>query len=224
MENTLEVRWFVPGIPPATVQNWFNFQCPGKLLTEEVEIREDLYAYQKQEYLRLLRAIAPSLRKSEEINLKLREGNLELKIREQKLGSQKFINIHNSLMWEGNIEKWRKWTEEELEKQISLTHDLIGDNPLVAVLKKRRQRIDHKVKSELTWLKIENEPWWTVAFEMISDSNKSQQQQIKHFQQSINRASIDYYGPKLSLKNSYGYGYWMKKLEQFSYSPVSGHF
>ena len=44
METTLEVRWFVRGMPPAVVQRWFKLECPGDLLAEEPETREDLYA------------------------------------------------------------------------------------------------------------------------------------------------------------------------------------
>jgi hypothetical protein len=53
METTLEVRWFIRGTPPAVVQRWYKLECPGKLLTEEPEIRKDLYLYQGVEENRL---------------------------------------------------------------------------------------------------------------------------------------------------------------------------
>jgi len=208
MENTIEVRWFVEGIPPATVQNWFKFECPGKLLTEEPVIREDLYAYQTWAGVRKLRLLKPDISKMEEINLKLREGNLELKLRQQKLGTEQFSNSNKSARWEGNIEHWCKWTEEDLGQKYFLTDALISDNPSIPVLKQRRQRIDHSVKSELTWLTIDNEHWWSVAFEMVADGN--QKQQVNSFKQAVDRANKDYYGPPLSLENSYGYGHWLK--------------
>lgn len=207
METTLEVRWFVRGMPPATVHNWFNYECPGKLLTEELEVREDLYAYQKYEDVLKLRSLAPQLSQSEEINLKIREGNLELKIRQEELGTEQFRAFKNSNTWKGNIEKWCKWTEEDLGKQNYLTYNVMSKNPSISVLKKRKQRLDRHVKSELTWLRIGDDNWWSVAFEMITNGHNKHQ--LNKFKQSVNRASAAYFGPQLSLENSYGYGHWV---------------
>ena len=52
MENTLEVRWFVRGMPPAVVQRWFKLECLGKF--KQPEVRQDWYAYQNSSNLGLV--------------------------------------------------------------------------------------------------------------------------------------------------------------------------
>ena len=41
MQTTLEVRWFLKGISPAIVQDWFKFECPGKIISE-TDRRKDI--------------------------------------------------------------------------------------------------------------------------------------------------------------------------------------
>jgi hypothetical protein len=217
METTLEMRWFVKGAPPAVVQHWFKFECPGELLAEEPETREDLYAYQKPENVRKFREIAPYLRNREEINFKLREGNLELKLQQQKLGTQQFGNVKNSIIWEGNIEQWSKLTEQELKEHYLFNPNSIPKDSWISVTKKREQRVERSVESELTWLAINGDRWWSIAFEMTQDSNEKHQLYV--FKQAVDRASQTYYGPKLSVENSYGYGHWVSQYAPRSPSP-----
>ncbi|MCA1995017.1 MAG: hypothetical protein LDL41_23650, partial [Coleofasciculus sp. S288] len=67
--TTLELRWFYHGTPPVEVEYWFSTDCPGELLRPPEE-REDLYLYTPQcDYL----------------NIKLRQGSLEVKWRKAEL-------------------------------------------------------------------------------------------------------------------------------------------
>lgn len=62
---TLEVRWFELGTLPAEVKSWFCEDCPGELLRASEE-RKDLYF---------------RIPKCEVLSFKLRQKNLELKLR-----------------------------------------------------------------------------------------------------------------------------------------------
>lgn len=84
MENTLEVRWFVKGLPPAVVQRWFRLECLGK--PQQPEVRKDWYAYQKRNDLNKPNRFFKRTLHPEEINLKLRQNRLELKLRQQEFG------------------------------------------------------------------------------------------------------------------------------------------
>jgi hypothetical protein len=62
---TLEVRWFESGTLPQEVKTWFCNDCPGELLGLPEE-REDLYL---------------RVPKCEALGFKIRQNNLELKLR-----------------------------------------------------------------------------------------------------------------------------------------------
>ncbi len=210
METTLEVRWFVRGMPPAVVQRWFKLDCPGELLAEEPETREDLYACRTPEDIKKFSAIASNIINPIAINLKLREGNLELKLRQYKLRKQRFGNLKNSAIWWGNIEQWYKLTERELKDSgLSVPH-LIPQTNWISVYKKRKQRIEAEVKRELTWLRSDRDCWWSVAFEMTKNSHDRERN--NYFKKVIDRACQTYYGPKLSADNSYSYSRWLLEL------------
>ena len=83
--------------------------------------------------------------------------------------------------------------------------------------KKREQRLELGVESELTWLRVNSDRWWSVAFEMTK--NSKEKHQVNIFKQVVDRASQTYCGPKLSVDNSYSYGCWISK-----YAPSSTSF
>lgn len=211
METTLEVRWFIKGTPPAAVQRWFELECPGELLAEKPEVREDLYDRQKPEDVSKFQAIAPYITHPEAINLKLREGNLELKLRQHNLGTQQFNNAHDRVMWTGNIERWHKLSQPELIDSGLLSFDSIPQANWICVFKKRVQKIERDVKIELTRLKIEHQCWWSMAFEMTQECDRTQQDNC--FQEVIQRACQSYYGSKLLADNSYSYSRWLLLLD-----------
>ena len=210
METTLEVRWFVKGMPPAVVQRWFKLECPGELLEEEPETREDLYACRTPKDINKFSVIASNITNPIAINLKLREGNLELKLRQDEWKNQQFGNLKNSAVCGGNIEQWYKLTEGELKDSgISVSH-LIPKTNWISVYKKREQKLVAEVKSELTWLRSDRDCWWSVAFEMTK--NKNDEERNNYFKKVIDRACQSYYGPKLSTVNSYSYSRWLLEL------------
>jgi len=191
MLTTLELRWFNPGTPPVEVENWFSTACPGELLgtpAERPEDRKDWYLY------------VPNC---EYLNVKLREGNLELKWRKTQLGVWRFDNG-----WEGKVEQWLKWTGKDLEQQNFIPVDVAAQQPWVGVRKTRKQRLYQGISCELTQLSLSQDTWWTFAFEMPCD----QATPIDSFNHVLNKISQTYQGPELSVKNSHAYPGWLSLL------------
>lgn len=214
MQTTLEVRWFIEGMPPAVVQHWFEIECPGELFPE-TEIREDLYFHGHIKNFHKFRLLSPNLTGDEKFNLKSREGNLELKLQQRELGTRNFNNIDGKTIWEGNIEQWCKWTIDNLDSQFYLSSiKTIPKNCWISVHKKRQQRQIQDVKSELTLIRVENSLWWSIAFETMKDGNS--RQKYSDFYQAINLACQTYCGPKLSTHNSYSYSRWLLMFEKRS--------
>ncbi|MGF1588085.1 MAG: hypothetical protein ACFCU7_02385 [Pleurocapsa sp.] len=206
METTLEVRWFIQGMPPEIVQHWFK-ECPGELLAD-VEIRKDLYA--QNQSLNRLKACLSSTVDPEAVNLKLRQGNLELKLRQQKLGIYRFGQIDDSAIWSGKIEQWCKFSQQDLQDSALLRVDLENETSWLAVHKRREQKMYRNVKIELTCLKIKSDRWWSIAFEMAQNSET--QLNEKHLREVVKQATISYQGPKLLSGNSYGYSRWQTQF------------
>ena len=210
MEATLEVRWYVKGRPPATVKRWFEFECPGKLL-DNLEIRKDWYACFQPDQLSKFVNFSKRALNREEVNLKLRQGNLELKLRKQEFGSHRFSCLQDEKTCEGKVEQWCKFGERELKESNLVTSDLLNKLDWVGVDKKREQKIEQGVKSELSCLEIEREYWWTIAFEANHDIYDGQNNSC--FEEVVSRACQTYSGSKLSAINSYGYSKWLLELE-----------
>ena len=112
MENTLEVRWFVRGMPPAVVQQWFKLECLGKL--KQSEVRQDWYAYQDNSNLDRFSKFLSPVSSRDAVNLKLRQGSLELKLRAQNFGTYRFGQSERIYKCEGRVEQWSKLDEQEL--------------------------------------------------------------------------------------------------------------
>jgi hypothetical protein len=198
METTLEVRWFIEGIPSVEVQNWFENKCPGKLLGQP-EIRKDRYFCGDRDLIEQYVEI-PAFYSSEEINLKLRSEKLELKLRQKQLGIAKFAS------WEGKIEQWCKLSQREL-KQLLISDP--KEQYWIKVIKEREQKIAQNVKSELTRLSVDRN-WWSLAFEMPQEDNN---RQLAHFRQIVDHCALSALDTlELSLQNSYSYSHWIKKL------------
>ena len=88
----------------------------------------------------------------------------------------------------------------------------------IGVKKDRKQKVTQGVKSELTWLTIDSnntiihssDRWWTIAFEMTQNPDSSQPDNC--FNQVVETACKTYFGPQLSVNNSYGYSHWLLEL------------
>ncbi len=138
MLTTLELRWFVHGTPPKAVEHWFNVDCPGELLGSPEE-REDLYLY---------------ISECDYLNIKLRQGSLEVKWRKAELGI-----LQGGECWEGKVEKWLKWICEDPDKQSMLPANGVGEKAWLGVKKRRAQRRYQGIAYELTQLKVRNDNW-----------------------------------------------------------------
>ncbi|HEY9772040.1 MAG TPA: hypothetical protein V6C71_26645 [Coleofasciculaceae cyanobacterium] len=208
METTLELRWFVAGMPSVVVQRWFKLECPGELLEDEPD-REDLYAEQNLPSDRLkaclFRTVDP-----EAVNLKLRQGNLELKLRQQELGIYQFGQIDDSAIWSGKIEQWCKYSQQDLQDSNLLTADLVNQTSWLSVHKRREQKTYRNVKIELTDLKVKSDRWWSIAFEMALDSKNQLSEQ--HLREVVEQAARSYQGAKLLSHNSYSYSSWQNQF------------
>jgi hypothetical protein len=187
MLTTLELRWFVRGTLPTEVEHWFNIDCPGERLGSP-EAREDLYLYTPDcGYL----------------NIKLRQGSLEVKWRKAELGILQFGNG-----WEGNLEKWLKWICEDPDQQSMMPVNVVGEKAWVGVKKVRSQRRYQGVTFELTQLNVRNHAWWSIAFETLAETaNRSDR-----FETIVAQVSQTYQGPTLRGDFSFAYPAWLARL------------
>jgi hypothetical protein len=201
---TTELRWFYPGFLPTTVRNWF--QAAGDQATVLTEIREDLY-------LRL-----PG---SEYLNLKLRHGDLELKLR---LKQPRTLQVGDR--WVGQVEVWQKWSLQDSSERLNLA-DVDAGAAWISVEKVRSQQqyqtflnqppqaIFHNqqpeqgCKVELTELKVQGAAWWSLAFEAFGDSSQ-QFNQLQGVAEQINNPLA----PTLDLPHSYGYSKWLSNIHR----------
>lgn len=187
MLTTLELRWFSHGTSPPEVQQWFNNHCPGKPLGLPEE-REDLYLYTPEcDYL----------------NIKLRQGSLEVKWRKAELGIVRFGDS-----CEGKVEKWLKWSCKDQSQQSIVPVDVVGKGPWIAVNKKRSQRLYKGVAYELTQLRVKDDDWWSIAFEMAGEKAK----QIDSFKGIVSAVSQTYQGSQLLANHSYAYPSWLSRV------------
>lgn len=198
MLTTLELRWFVRGIPVNKVKHWFNEDCPGELLGSPEE-REDLYLYVPEcDYL----------------NIKLRQGRLEVKWRKAELG---IVCLGDC--WQGKAETWLKWICDDPDQQSMMPAHVTGEKAWVGVKKVRSQRHYQGMTYELTQLSVKNEVWWSIALEMVvperhrSDSCKAAQVQPR-FQEIVSQVSQTYRGPRLECDRSFAYPTWLARLTQ----------
>ncbi len=187
MLTTLELRWFSHGTPPAEVEHWFSDDCPGQLQGSPEE-REDLYLYTPEcDYL----------------NIKLRQGRLEVKWRKAELGIQRF-----DPSWEGEVEQWLKWSCEDPTQQSIIPAAVVGKGPWIGVKKRRTQRLYQGISCELTQLEVRNHVWWSTAFEMVAEDYN----QMDHFKGIVSQVSKTYQGSKLIAENSFAYPRWLSLL------------
>lgn len=114
---TAELRWFYSGSVPMAVKNWFIATRDHTVMPGEV--REDRYL---------------QLSGCDSLNLKLRHGNLELKLR-----LRQFSNLQVGDRWVGQVEVWQKWNLEDFPGHLNL-----GDSDLegawISVRKVRSQQ------------------------------------------------------------------------------------
>ena len=187
MLTTLELRCFIPGTPSTEVRDWFTEDCPGKPLGLPEE-REDLYL---------------CVPECDYLNIKLRQGSLEVKWRKAQLGVVKLDS-----KGEGNVEKWLKWICADPDQQSMIPANVDSEAVWIRVKKTRSQRLYQGITYELTQLRVSNDSWWSLAFEMaIEEAN-----QDERFQQIVHEVCQTYPGMGLECDRSFAYPSWLAGL------------
>jgi hypothetical protein len=157
---TVELRWFHSGTPPEAIADWFD-RLPEIGDRTPTETREDLYLF---------------LPGHDYFNLKLRQGRLEIKWRQNGGG---LVNFGDR--WQGYVEFWEKSICEGLHA--NLPSYVLNNGRWIGVEKTRVQRryaiADDRAIApisfaeidgtgcnlELTKLAIDGQQWWTLALE-----------------------------------------------------------
>jgi hypothetical protein len=157
--KTIEARWFYTGILPDEVLKWFN--TLGDPLAAP-DSRADFY----------LQSSSP------EIGLKIRQGNLEVKHRQQQLGTIDLDKFGST-----QIEQWTKWICNDRAAH----PPEFGKQGWIQVDKVRYQRfyqVEFEETIELTSIATPRknaaaieitqlhlrQPWWTIACEYLGDN------------------------------------------------------
>jgi hypothetical protein len=193
--QTLEVRWFYPGSLPDEVINWFNTPSENR---RQPDTRTDVY----------LQSSAP------ELGVKLRQGNLEVKYRQQQLGQ-----IEIDRFSESQVEQWSKWICDGVpssgaKKQGWIPVDKVRyqrfyqveflDVIQLAQIDTPRQ---NAAAIEITELQLRGQFWWTIACEYLGNNISID----RHFSPLVRNLLLNY---PLSISTpsiSGGYPQWLSE-------------
>ncbi len=203
MDNfgSIEIRWFYPGVLPDEISKWFA--TLGKPL-EKIDTRSDFY----------LQSSSP------DIGVKLRQGNLEVKSRQQDWT----IVIDG---WEhSQVEQWTKWIC--LDDRSSLTSSTIGSKLGWIKVDKIRDRrlyrvdfndrlqltqipipIDKAVAIEMTQLQVKDRIWWTIACEYLGNNISIDLQ----FVPLVRSLLVDFSLADRTRSISCGYPQWLNQVD-----------
>lgn len=209
MPMTTELRWFHCGSVPDSVVDWFQRQvCQVGLDGADVhpEVREDRYLW---------------LPGCEFLNLKVRQGRLEAKLRQATLGVAQFGD-----RWSGQVERWVKWGCKP-PSAISLGAFATVDGVWIGVKKARSQR-HYPISStqmlqpelakaagqqesascsvELTRLEVHQQDWWSLALEATGSTLAEQWHGLQHLATELSQSPG---APLLKVEHSYAYPKWL---------------
>lgn len=202
-----EIRWFFDGTVPEKVSAWFKSGLTGVQIEKE-RPREDLYLIWNGR---------------DNVGLKFREGELELKLRQS---AQDVKSVDGRAV--GVEERWEKmgWQYDhgqidEVLRRFS-TSGQKGERVNVSKVRQRgryeldssgrlkpvnpRERPARVVVIELTDLTVDGKQAWTLAFDVIGPANELSDIRFK----AIEILLRDYPGPELTLARSYGYPRWLQ--------------
>lgn len=203
MFSSAELRWFIKGDIPTSVEDWFNnFDVPPITQMPRTDY-----------YLRL-----PD---SKFIGIKMREGRLEFK---QRLGTTGQIHTGNGL--NGIIEYYQKWSFSAHNiNAITETIDTYSDDWLGVKKFRRlhaykidgsnipRQAADLEYSGNGCILEITNiilegqqENWWTLGFESYGDVDLLESSLLSTVGLIADNNEI----PGLGDAASYGYAEWIQ--------------
>jgi hypothetical protein len=178
MLTTIELRWFYPGMLPELMKDWFDGD-----IGVNPESREDFYL---------------KLPNCEYLGIKLRQGRLEVKLRQAELGK---LNFGDNVA--GKAEKWVKWMCEEPEAETLINQNQKAQPDWVRVQKIRWQRKYSGCNVELTQLSLRGDDWWSLAFEILEEEGMMQLEASANllFQKSC--------PVKLQIQDFYAYPHWL---------------
>ena len=190
MITTHELRWFKPGKPQAEVIDWFSNNCPGKSLGDAEE-RLDWY----------LLPASPC----DYLNIKLRQGRLEVKWRKAQFDTLSFGKT-----WSGNVEKWVKWScEDPTADSFSRNASMLEEGAWIRVKKIRSLRQVSDCQIELAQLMLQDTSWWSLAFE-IEGVDSSLRWSLQSIASDVSQT---YSGTPLQADDSFAYPYWLSLRE-----------
>ncbi len=203
MDNfqTIEVRWFYQGALPDEIGKWFD--TAGERL-ENIDTRSDVY----------LQSSAP------DIGVKSRQGNLEVKYRQQELGEFAIDGMGSS-----RIEQWSKWIC--MDDGAGLSPVKLANRPGWLKVDKIRDRRLYRVEFgdpisltqiatptasiasiELTQLQVLGQNWWTVACEYFGNEIEIEIEFLPLVMMLCAGSSLFRYKARVSC----GYPQWLKAI------------
>jgi hypothetical protein len=206
---TAEVRWFFDGSIPAAIAQWF---CRGSLL-DKAAPREDHYM------------LFPS---PLGLNIKLREGRLEVKSRVGAPGLHTFAtNIT------GNVELWEKRiggdaAVAEFEKLRASAPHLwiaVGKERTLRTFSLERVSIQEVAAGkifladgcnvELTKITVDRAAYWSFAFEAFGEPSRVE----AHMQKIAERIFADSPTATFVADNSFSYPEWLDRTRRSGSAP-----
>jgi len=200
MLKTVEARWFFPGEIPALVLNWFMAAAPT---SEREPLRIDYYL---------------KLSNQSSLGVKIREGRLEVKNRQDLIGVFQF---HDNVS--GKLESWTKWS---LVLALKESHPADEIRDLWLPVAKQRRLFSYSFTNdrwqaaggklgimeqgceiELSTITIESESWWTFAFEAAGNPDQNRSLLI-----DVSRKFFENQAPpRLTLDSSFSYPKWISQ-------------
>lgn len=198
-----EVRWFFSGEIPHRTSSWFSGL--GKVPETRGAARDDYQVWVPPE--------------CDCLGIKLREGRLEIKWR--NAAEPAFSACEGRV--EGVAESWRKWMLPAVDGLGSSFMLQKPEGPTVRISKARAQRRYELLQDgslapsqkewipagttgctlELTSITLQDNAWWSLAFETLGNENFSL------LQQAADELLRSYSGPRLERNNSCGYPRWL---------------
>jgi hypothetical protein len=203
---TTELRWFAAGPLPDALNTWFEKSAWGSYAQSQPssETRTDRYLCLPCEFL----------------NVKFRQGKLEAKWRQAVV--ETLILPQGS---QGQLERWVKWSDQVVAEEDWLSQAIADSGDWVEVHKVRSQRFfsvdpesnqvtmsdqppHNGCSAELTELEVQQQAWWSLAFEAVGQIPQPQ---------TLKRIACNFleHGPQelrleaLQLSQSYAYPRWL---------------
>jgi hypothetical protein len=158
---------------------------------------------------------------SEGLNVKLREGRIEIK---RRVGEVRAVRFHERVT--GVVEGWRKWRFELAEPGSSRVQAASPASSWISVHKERRIRTYHVEKDEdvtarsgpkpaatgceleLSRVRAAGQIWWTLAFEAFGDESALRENLLLVARYVVSTDEP----PSLPVSNSRGYAAWLIRL------------